>query len=161
MFGLRGIQHTPIGLKNARISQHYKASLTAVFNIYPKAKYAIVLEEDLDVSPDFFAYFSQTVRLLDEDPTLYCISAWNDQGYEHTSEDPSLLYRVETMPGLGWILKRSLYKEELEPRWPTPEKVSLSFFSHILIEVSLRLDAHIRNSLIPKFYNFKKDGRIY
>lgn len=29
------------------------------------------------------------------------------------------------MPGLGWILKRSLYKEELEPRWPTPEKVSI------------------------------------
>ena len=123
MFGLRGIQHTPIGIKNARISQHYKASLTAIFNIYPKAKYAIVLEEDLDVSPDFFSYFSQTVRLLEEDPTLYCISAWNDQGYEHTSADPALLYRVETMPGLGWILKRSLYKEELEPRWPTPEKV--------------------------------------
>ena len=28
------------------------------------------------------------------------------------------------MPGLGWVLKRDLYKEELEPRWPTPEKVS-------------------------------------
>ena len=28
------------------------------------------------------------------------------------------------MPGLGWILKRSLYKEELEPKWPTPERVS-------------------------------------
>ena len=124
LFGLRGIQHTPIGIKNARISQHYKASLTAVFNIYPKAKHAIVLEEDLDVSPDFFSYVSQTVRVLDEDPTLYCISAWNDQGYEHTSADPALMYRVETMPGLGWILKRSLYKEELEPRWPTPEKVS-------------------------------------
>lgn len=24
LFGLRGIQHTPIGVKNARISQHYK-----------------------------------------------------------------------------------------------------------------------------------------
>jgi hypothetical protein len=47
----------------------------------------------------------------------------NPQGYEHTSADPALLYRVETMPGLGWILKRSLYKEELEPKWPTPEKV--------------------------------------
>jgi len=66
------------------------------------------------------------VRLLEEDPTLYCISAWNDQGYEHTSADPTLLYRVETMPGLGWILKRSLYEKELEPRWPTPEKVKLS-----------------------------------
>lgn len=44
-------QHTPIGTRNARISQHYKAALTATFNIYPEAKYVIVLEEDLDVSP--------------------------------------------------------------------------------------------------------------
>lgn len=44
-------------------------------------------------------------------------------GYEHTAEDPALLYRVETMPGLGWVLRKSLYKEELEPKWPTPEKV--------------------------------------
>ena len=35
LFGLRGIQHTPLGVKNARISQHYKASLTATFNLYP------------------------------------------------------------------------------------------------------------------------------
>ena len=35
LFGLKGIQHTPIGVKNARISQHYKASLTATFNMYP------------------------------------------------------------------------------------------------------------------------------
>jgi hypothetical protein len=72
------------------------------------------------------SYFSQTKRLLEEDETLYCISAWNDQGYEHTSSDPSLLYRVETMPGLGWILKRSLYKSELETKWPTPEKVNVT-----------------------------------
>lgn len=123
LFGLRGIQHTPIGTKNARISQHYKASLTATFNIFPTASYAIILEEDLDVSEDFFSYFSQTVHLLEKDPTIYCISAWNDQGYEHTSSNFSVLYRVETMPGLGWILKRSLYKEELEPKWPTPEKM--------------------------------------
>ena len=73
----------------------------------------------------YLSYFSQTRRLLEEDETVYCISAWNDQGYEHTSDDPSLLYRVETMPGLGWILKRSLYKDELESKWPTPDKVSI------------------------------------
>ncbi|XP_075676818.1 protein O-linked-mannose beta-1,2-N-acetylglucosaminyltransferase 1-like isoform X2 [Dermatophagoides pteronyssinus] len=123
LFGLRGIQHTPIGIKNARISQHYKASLTATFNLFPDAEYAIILEEDLDVSPDFFGYFGQTMPLLEQDSSLYCVSAWNDQGYEHTSHDPSLLYRVETMPGLGWILSRKLYKEELETRWPTPEKL--------------------------------------
>ncbi|XP_033606704.1 protein O-linked-mannose beta-1,2-N-acetylglucosaminyltransferase 1-like [Cryptotermes secundus] len=32
------------------------------------------------------------------------------------------LYRVENMPGLGWILKKSLYKDELESKWSTPEK---------------------------------------
>lgn len=74
-----------------------------------------------------FSYFSQTQRLLEEDEMIYCISAWNDQGYEHTSDDPGLLYRVETMPGLGWLLKRSLYKDELESKWPTPDKVSINF----------------------------------
>jgi len=54
LFGLQSIQHTPLGIKNARISQHYKASLTATFNLYPDAQYAIIIEEDLDVSPDFF-----------------------------------------------------------------------------------------------------------
>ncbi|XP_046355401.1 protein O-linked-mannose beta-1,2-N-acetylglucosaminyltransferase 1-like [Haliotis rufescens] len=122
LFGLRGIQHTPLGIKNARISQHYKASMTATFNLYPNAEYAIVIEEDLDVSPDFFNYFSQTQHLLEQDESLYCVSAWNDQGYEHSCKDPALLYRVETMPGLGWLLKKKLYKEELEPQWPTPEK---------------------------------------
>ncbi|KAK6484506.1 protein O-linked-mannose beta-1,2-N-acetylglucosaminyltransferase 1-like [Huso huso] len=123
LFGLKGVQHTPISIKNARVSQHYKASLTATFNLHPDAQFAIVLEEDLDISVDFFSFLSQTVHLLEEDESLYCISAWNDQGYEHTAEDPALLYRVESMPGLGWVLKKSLYKDELEPKWPTPEKL--------------------------------------
>uniref|UniRef100_A0A8D0KJW5 Alpha-1,3-mannosyl-glycoprotein 2-beta-N-acetylglucosaminyltransferase n=1 Tax=Salvator merianae TaxID=96440 RepID=A0A8D0KJW5_SALMN len=123
LFGLKGIQHTPISIKNARVSQHYKASLTATFNLHPDAKFAVVLEEDLDISIDFFSFLSQSIYLLEEDDSLYCISAWNDQGYEHTAEDPSLLYRVETMPGLGWVLRRTLYKDELEPKWPTPEKL--------------------------------------
>ena len=92
--------------------------------LYFQAEYAIVVEEDLDVSPDFFSFFGQTLRLLDEDSSVYCVSAWNDQGYEHTSADPTRLLRVETMPGLGWILKKSLYKDELEPKWPTPDKVN-------------------------------------
>ncbi|XP_075912958.1 protein O-linked-mannose beta-1,2-N-acetylglucosaminyltransferase 1-like isoform X1 [Petromyzon marinus] len=123
LFDLRGVQHQPVGIKNARISQHYKASLTATFNLFPDTPYVIVLEEDLDISVDFFSFISQTVHLLDEDPSIYCISAWNDQGYEHTSQDSSLLYRVESMPGLGWVLSRSLYLDELQPAWPTPEKL--------------------------------------
>ncbi|XP_078317991.1 protein O-linked-mannose beta-1,2-N-acetylglucosaminyltransferase 1-like [Crassostrea virginica] len=122
LLGLMGIQHTPLGKKNARVSQHYKASLTATFDLHPEAQYTIVIEEDLDVSPDFFNYFSQTLHLMEQDESLYCISAWNDQGYSHSCQDPKLLYRVETMPGLGWLLKRKLFKEELEKQWPSPDK---------------------------------------
>uniref|UniRef100_A0A8C0GXJ6 Protein O-linked-mannose beta-1,2-N-acetylglucosaminyltransferase n=1 Tax=Chelonoidis abingdonii TaxID=106734 RepID=A0A8C0GXJ6_CHEAB len=114
LFGLKGIQHTPISIKNARVSQHYKASLTATFNLHPLVLSVICLVS---------SFLSQSIYLLEEDDSLYCISAWNDQGYEHTAEDPSLLYRVETMPGLGWVLSKSLYKDELEPKWPTPEKL--------------------------------------
>lgn len=69
------------------------------------------------------SYFSQLVHLLDEDPTLYCVSAWNDHGYQHSAVNATLLYRVETMPGLGWMLTKKLFKEELEMSWPTQDKV--------------------------------------
>lgn len=39
----------------------------------------IILEEDLDVSVDIFSYFSQLLPLMDNDESLYCVSAWNDQ----------------------------------------------------------------------------------
>ncbi|KAK7601264.1 hypothetical protein V9T40_008705 [Parthenolecanium corni] len=122
LLGIRGVQHMPIGRRNARVSQHYKAAMASTFREYPNSKYIILLEEDLDVSIDFFSYFSQTLELIENDSTLYCISAWNDLSYEHTSQDPSILHRVETMPGLGWLLKRSLFEEELEPAWPTVDK---------------------------------------
>uniref|UniRef100_A0A3B5A5H1 Protein O-linked-mannose beta-1,2-N-acetylglucosaminyltransferase n=1 Tax=Stegastes partitus TaxID=144197 RepID=A0A3B5A5H1_9TELE len=124
LFGLKGVQHTPISIKNARVSQVKTRIPSCIFFFFIQdAGSAIVLEEDLDISIDFFSFLSQTIELLDEDDSLYCISAWNDQGYEHTAEDPALLYRVESMPGLGWVLKKSLYKDELEPKWPTPEKL--------------------------------------
>ncbi|XP_065904729.1 protein O-linked-mannose beta-1,2-N-acetylglucosaminyltransferase 1-like isoform X2 [Dysidea avara] len=123
LYNVRAVQHEPSSQRNGRITQHYGASLTKIFDLYPDAEYAIILEEDLEVSPDFFSYFSQTIGLMGKDDSIYCISAWNDLGYEHSCKDSQLLYRVETMPGLGWLLKRKMFKEELEPIWPTPDKL--------------------------------------
>eukprot|EP00052_Salpingoeca_macrocollata_P022463 m.195149 g.195149 ORF g.195149 m.195149 type:complete len:454 (+) comp21806_c0_seq2:515-1876(+) len=118
LLGVRSVQHTPRGEKNGRIAQHYRDTLVNVFDLFPAAEYVIINEEDLDVAPDYFSYFAQTMPLMKLDPTIYCISAWNDQGYEGSSYDPALLYRVETMPGLGWLLSRALFKNELEAAWP-------------------------------------------
>ncbi|XP_066915604.1 protein O-linked-mannose beta-1,2-N-acetylglucosaminyltransferase 1-like [Clytia hemisphaerica] len=122
LFKVSVVEHVPICSKNCRISQHYKRSLKETFEKYPAADYMIILEEDLDVSKDLMDYFSQLIPVLATDQSLYCISAWNDQGYEHSSNDPSMLYRVETMPGLGWVLKKSLFMNELYPKWPGSDK---------------------------------------
>ncbi len=34
----------------------------------------------MDLAPDFFSYFEALAPLLDRDPTLMCISSWNDHG---------------------------------------------------------------------------------
>lgn len=43
---------------------------------------SILITDDLLVSPDFFSYFSALRFLLDADPSVWCVSAWNDNGKE-------------------------------------------------------------------------------
>ena len=47
----------------------------------------IFVTDDLDISPDFFEYFAATFRILQRDPTLWCVSAWNDNGKANMVED--------------------------------------------------------------------------
>lgn len=37
-------------------------------------------QDDMQLAPDFFPFFEATAPLLDRDPTLYCVSSWNDHG---------------------------------------------------------------------------------
>ncbi|XP_069178594.1 protein O-linked-mannose beta-1,2-N-acetylglucosaminyltransferase 1 [Procambarus clarkii] len=106
---------------SARISLHYRFALQAVFAAFPAASRAIILEEDILAAPDFFSYFNQTSWLLDADPSLFCISAWNDLGALHTARHPSRLYRVETHAGYGWMLTRNFF-DEIYPKWQSSRK---------------------------------------
>ncbi|KAM8953661.1 alpha-1,3-mannosyl-glycoprotein 2-beta-N-acetylglucosaminyltransferase [Pelodytes ibericus] len=102
-----------------KISRHYRWALNQIFrNMGYKA--AIVVEDDLEVAPDFYEYFQASHFLLLKDPTLWCASAWNDNGKDALVEvgGSSLLYRSDFFPGLGWLLLRELW-EELEPKWPS------------------------------------------
>ncbi|XP_053632331.2 protein O-linked-mannose beta-1,2-N-acetylglucosaminyltransferase 1-like [Cherax quadricarinatus] len=105
----------------ARISLHYRYALHAVFSTFPAASKAIILEEDILAAPDFFSYFNQTSWLLDTDPSIFCISAWNDLGSLHIARHISRLYRVETHAGYGWMLTRKLFNE-IYPLWQHPNK---------------------------------------
>lgn len=47
------------------------------------------------VAPDFFSYMEATAPLLDADPSLWCISAWNDHGQQGRASNVSALYRTD------------------------------------------------------------------
>ena len=67
LLGVNYRENQPISSKNARITQHYRAILTHLFETHASADFGIIVEEDLDIAPDFFSYFSQTKSLLKED----------------------------------------------------------------------------------------------
>ncbi|XP_030826474.1 LOW QUALITY PROTEIN: alpha-1,3-mannosyl-glycoprotein 2-beta-N-acetylglucosaminyltransferase-like, partial [Camarhynchus parvulus] len=101
-----------------KISRHYRWALGQVFRAF-RYRAAIVVEDDLEVAPDFFEYFQAVLPLLEQDPSLWCASAWNDNGKEALVDAgrAELLYRTDFFPGLGWLLLAELW-DELEPKWP-------------------------------------------
>lgn len=56
---------------------------------------------------------------MDVDESIFCVSAWNDNGKEDSVDHSAidLLYRSDFFPGLGWLLTRKLW-EELGDAWP-------------------------------------------
>lgn len=62
---------------------------------------------------DFFSYFSAGKHLLQQDPSLFCVSAWNDNGKPANARSPTRLYRSDFFPGLGWMMLRSLWDQQV------------------------------------------------
>ncbi|KAJ6640886.1 Alpha-1,3-mannosyl-glycoprotein 2-beta-N-acetylglucosaminyltransferase, partial [Pseudolycoriella hygida] len=98
-----------------KIARHYGWALNTVFN--EGFDYVIIVEDDLNVSPDFYEYFLGTHELLKNDSS--CVSAWNDNGKVGNIDEgaSSLLYRTDFFPGLGWMLTKELWNE-LSVKWP-------------------------------------------
>lgn len=93
----------------------------------------IVIEEDLILSPDFLytlALLSETFR---KDDTIGAIQMWNPNGneydnylhilfvrsffflaYEIVNGSLDLFYRVDNLYGLGYLLKRSFYDQNMK-----------------------------------------------
>ncbi|XP_033337392.2 alpha-1,3-mannosyl-glycoprotein 2-beta-N-acetylglucosaminyltransferase [Megalopta genalis] len=101
-----------------KIARHYGWALNHVF-FQLRYNTVIIVEDDLDIAPDFFEYFLGTYPLLVSDNSLWCVSAWNDNGKAGLVDDNAAdaLYRTDFFPGLGWMLTRQLWTE-LSPKWP-------------------------------------------
>ncbi|KAL6591273.1 hypothetical protein ACP70R_049776 [Stipagrostis hirtigluma subsp. patula] len=99
-----------------KIAKHYKWALDELFIKHNFAR-VIILEDDMEIAPDFFDYFEAAAKLLDNDKTIMAVSSWNDNGQKQFVYDPKALYRSDFFPGLGWMLTKSTWVE-LSPKWP-------------------------------------------
>ena len=99
-----------------KISQHFRSALEATL-VERGHSHAIMIEDDLLLSPDFLLLFWSGAWLLKADPSVWCISAWNDQGFTHTTADATRLLRTGYFPGLGWMISSDLW-HELRVKWP-------------------------------------------
>jgi len=99
-----------------RISKHFKFALESAIS-ERRHSHAVLLEDDLLISPDLLRYFWSVAWLLEKDPTLWCASAWNDQGFPHTTWDARGVGRTDYFPGLGWMLSAGVW-DELRAKWP-------------------------------------------
>uniref|UniRef100_A0A8R1I006 Alpha-1,3-mannosyl-glycoprotein 2-beta-N-acetylglucosaminyltransferase n=1 Tax=Caenorhabditis japonica TaxID=281687 RepID=A0A8R1I006_CAEJA len=110
------VNHQKIDVKKRSnypaISAHYKWALDKVFNELHYS-HVIVTEDDLDIGNDFFSYFRWGKQVLDADDTIWCVSAWNDNGGGSIidAKRGDLVWRTDFFPGLGWMLTKKLWNE--------------------------------------------------
>ena len=133
-----------------KLSRHYKWALGRVFDVLHQDT-VIIVEDDLEVAPDFFEYFEATKALLEKDPTLWCVSAWNDNGKTGMVKGNDLIYRTDFFPGLGWMLKKSVW-DELKPKWPA------AFWDDWMRHPDQRRERACIRPEIPRVVTFGKIG---
>jgi len=73
--------------EHAWLSQHYRWALDQAF-LQKGHSHVIIVEDDMLFSPDFLHFFAATAVLLEQDPSLWCISTWNDNGLKTFDWDP-------------------------------------------------------------------------
>ena len=92
------------------------------------------MQDDMQLAPDFFSYFAAMANLMDQYPSLWCISSWNDHGSARLVSDPTQLYRSDFFPGLGWMLTYDVWQDlkyalhSPDPQCPRPAHVT---YDHI------------------------------
>ncbi|CAL5399948.1 unnamed protein product [Camellia sinensis] len=102
-----------------KIARHYKWALDQLFYKHNFSR-VIILEDDMEISPDFFDYFEAAVALLESPLWLFLHGMTMDKNslcrilVSSFGAWIDMLYRSDFFPGLGWMLAKSTW-DELSP----------------------------------------------
>ncbi|XP_068640121.1 alpha-1,3-mannosyl-glycoprotein 2-beta-N-acetylglucosaminyltransferase-like isoform X2 [Aristolochia californica] len=136
-----------------KIASHYKWALDLLFNKHNFSR-VIILEDDMEIAPDFFEYFEAAAMLLENDKTIMAASSWNDNGQKQFVHDPEVLYRSDFFPGLGWMLLKSTW-DELSPKWPK------AYWDDWMRLKETRKDRQFIRPEVCRTYNFGEHGSSF
>ncbi|CAL4151665.1 unnamed protein product, partial [Meganyctiphanes norvegica] len=107
---------TPIGL-SGRVNEHIKFALRTGFDRYPIADKLIILEDDLQLAPDFLSYFHQTANILDSDPRIMVVNAYSFSGWQGEAMNDERLFLATMYPCYGWMTSRT-WRDRMLQFWP-------------------------------------------
>lgn len=101
------------GDNNTKLFHYYRDVFHLVAKRFPKAPAVILLDEDIEVSPDFFSFMSQTLGVLQSDPTLYCINAHSAGGFRGLAHDETQVFRGSVQVEWGYAVTLDFVREAL------------------------------------------------
>ncbi|KAK7074635.1 Protein O-linked-mannose beta-1,2-N-acetylglucosaminyltransferase 1 [Halocaridina rubra] len=81
----------------------------------------LLLEDDLQVSIDAFKYFHALSPLLDRDPTVLGITAFNFFGYRDVANSLVTFYRTAEVNNLAILLSSRIVHDHIVPNWVEAE----------------------------------------
>ena len=136
------------------------SSTANVVQLAPRGPYdfAVVIEDDLALSPDLVKFFFSMSRVMQADDTLYCAAAHQDNAFLGIHRDDSFDSAVHRQTSLssdqfdfrrgnhfmapGWMTSRRIYTQVVRPKW-----------MDAALEYSHKGELHLRNGHWDRFFD--------
>ena len=146
------------------LAVHYRWALDRVFGGAAQAmanhSHVIIVEDDLLLSPDALQMFAASAPLLDAgvDNTLWCVSAWNDNGARDLVSGDHFhgLRRTSFFPGLGWMMTAATWHATVAPAWPRPWAGDWDW--HLRLAPQLGGSRECVHPVVPRAYTIGRFG---
>ena len=85
-----------------------------IMDHFPNNERFIFLSDGTIISRDTFSFFNDGSWLLDKDPTIDCIAAFNPNYVRQLAHDSAVLYRATMFPKLAFMVRRSWLLQKFE-----------------------------------------------
>ena len=126
---LLNVPHVTLPVENStnrQLFHFYRDVFHLIAERFPDAPYVIILDEDVEVSPDFFSFMSQTLPLLQADPTLCCVNGHAAEGFLGLAHDNMRVFRGSVQVEWGYGITLDFVRKALS-LWKTTDQNTLLY----------------------------------